>query len=180
MILKRRKMRETFHTNLKRPYKWGWVKRRNGPILQKKDCPLRCNQKNPNSSVFFCKSFRSKSMDEKKALCKNTNLCILCLTCSTKNHFCPVQSCPRCHGHHNILFCPQEAIESAMLTKEDNDEDDSENELIEACTCNQDPESVLRVLSPTDDRYDLRDKNSQEQETQMILVTWMYSELLKG
>ena len=68
------------------------------PHYKKKPCPIRCEYQHPNGLVFFCKVFYKKTLDEKKVLDKNANLCCLCLGRNTKGHLCPVLKCPRCGG----------------------------------------------------------------------------------
>ena len=83
-----------------------------------KDCPLKCGRRRPNRSTFCCRVFRSKTIDERKALCRNINLCILCLAVKNKTHTCVVQSCPRCFASHNTLLCPQENEDGLLATQE--------------------------------------------------------------
>ena len=72
------------------------------PWYKKKPCPLRCDFMHPNGSVFFCKIFRKKTLEEKKALVKNVGLCGLCLGRNSK-------------GHCNVQLCPQEEEEMALI-----------------------------------------------------------------
>ena len=68
-----------------------------------KDCPLKCVRRHPNGSGFFCRIFQAKTMEERKTLCRNANLCILCLAVKNKAHTCVVQSCPRCFAAHKRM-----------------------------------------------------------------------------
>ena len=111
-----------------------------------KDCPLKCGARHPNGSVFFCKTFRAKSMDERKAFCKNISLSVLCLSSKSKTHTCVVQSCPRFYSSHNILLCPQEA-EEALLTAREGDDDGSEDEaMMDAYSSNQIAKNLNLVI----------------------------------
>ena len=89
------------------------------PKYKKGPCPLRCEFSHPNKSAFFCKLFRKKALDEKRALVKNAGLCPLCLAKNTKGHSCPVSKCPRCSGGHNIQLCPQEDQEQTLIGAEE-------------------------------------------------------------
>ena len=75
------------------------------PKYKKGPCPLCCEFMHPNKSVFFCKIFRKKTLDEKRALVKNAGLCALCLVRNSKGHTCPVLKCPICSGGQNIQLC---------------------------------------------------------------------------
>ena len=72
-----------------------------------KECPIKCGAKHPNGFVFFCKTFRSKSMDERQTLCKNVSLCVLCLTPKSKSHTCVMRGTKRslllCFSQHSPL-----------------------------------------------------------------------------
>ena len=110
-------------------------------------------------------------MDERKALCRNVNLCILCLAVKNKTHSCVVQSCPRCFASHNILLCPQESEDNLLAAQENDGGNSEEEELLDSYSANQLGESInlireyakeSRVL-PT--REINGDTESEEEET---------------
>ena len=95
------------------------------PKYKKGPCPLP----HPNHSVFFCKFFRQKTLDEKRALVKNAGLCILCLAKNSKGHSCPVARCPRCSGGHNVQLCPQEDQDQTLMEAEGDESSEDEEEI---------------------------------------------------
>ena len=110
-------------------------------------------------------------MDERKALCKNANLCVLCLAVKNKTHSCVVQSCPRCFASHNILLCPQEGEDNLLAAQENDVSNSEEEELLDAYSANQLGESINLIREYSEDRrvfptreiYD--DTESEEEET---------------
>ena len=122
------------------------------PKYKKGPCPLCYDFFHPNKSVFFCKVFRKKTLDEKRALVKNAGLCALCLAKNTKGHSCPVAKCPRCSGGHNIQLCPQEDQEQTLVGAE-GDGGSEEEEEIQAWLDNKDWNG-MSTLSCKDDPED--------------------------
>ena len=96
---------------------------------KKGPCPLRCELPHPNKSAFFCKLFRGKTLGERRVLVKEAGLCPLCLAKNMIGHLCPVSSCPRCSGGHNIRLCPQEDQEQTLIEAEGDDSSDDEEEI---------------------------------------------------
>ena len=58
-------------------------------------------------------------MDGKKALCRDVNICNLCLVAKNKTHICVIQNCPRCFAPHNILLYPRESEDGLLAAKKD-------------------------------------------------------------
>ena len=91
-------------------------------------------------------------MDERKALCKNANLCVLCLAVKNKSHSCVVQSCPRCFASHNILLCPQEGEDNLLAAQEEGESSSEEEELVDAYSANQLGETINLLREYTEER----------------------------
>ena len=88
-------------------------------------CPIKCGMNHINSSLFFCRKYRKKNQEERKAIQKKMlNLCILCLGYKSGKHDCPVTKCPRCGAGHNILLCPTEESDRAFTLNENTEENE--------------------------------------------------------
>ena len=109
-----------------------------------KECAIRCWYKHPNGSLFFCRLFRVKPLEEKKTLIKNMMFCSLCLASKAKNHQCSVQSCARCHAAHNVLLCPMDPPERSLLAQDL--EEDGEDDFLDSYLSNTDQEAANLVM----------------------------------
>merc|ERR1712215_559653 len=73
----------------------------------KKNCPIKRGRQHTSGSLFFCPQFRKKDVEERRTIqSKLYNVCITCLGWKgSKDHDCPVRSCPRCGSGQKILLC---------------------------------------------------------------------------
>ena len=66
------------------------------PKYKQKTCPIQCGREHSNGSVYFCKIYREKLLDERKELQKKIPFCITCLSKVNREHKCPVGICSNC------------------------------------------------------------------------------------
>ena len=83
------------------------------------ECPLNCGQSHSGGSCFSCKIFGAKTLDGRRAICRDANLCTSCLVAKSRTHTCVIQKCPWCFNPHKILLCPLSAPEKDVEGEEE-------------------------------------------------------------
>ena len=82
-----------------------------------KPCAIKCQQKtHRQGSLYFCSTYRQKTLKEKNALLSKLGLCRMCLQRQhigrnghVDHSLCHLKEnkCKMCSGKHNILLCPE-------------------------------------------------------------------------